>query len=572
MKLDWIGGYGKSASLPSLLTYFDRLPEEGAIPACFPSPFAAIPHPLAIRAAEIVRQDLQDASPNGHDFFQPGQGKMMGVLVVRDLAGEIGFLRSVSGMLGRCWQVPGFVPPLFDLQDRERFWPAGQVRLDVLGKKQAALQQGEIAEAKEALRELDLRHQDAALVLAQEHALRKAQRARDRLGCENTSESVALLRDLSGQSQADRKEGKRLRALHREQREKFVEVLQALEERRVAIKRERTAVSNGLLQQIQAGYRLVSAEGESRSLESFFAPEIPPGGSGDCAAPKLLGYANQKKLHPLALAEFWWGLSPSGSVRHHEYFYPPCRSRCQPILPFLLQGLAVEPAPVYGSEATDAQEPSVVYEDAFLVVVHKPSGLLSVPGASPLLQDCALSRMQARAPGEEERWPIHRLDLDTSGLLMLAKTLDVYKSMQRQFAEGKIEKEYLAWLEGTGLPESGEIDLPLRVDLLDRPRQIVDFEHGKSSETHFRVLERRNQATKVAFVPRTGRTHQLRVHASHSKGLGMPILGDRLYGRPGGRLRLHAHRLRFAHPVTKEGMDLQCVPPEDFDLPVDGEG
>lgn len=288
--------------------------------------------------------------------------------------------------------------------------------------------------------------------------------------------------------------------------------------------------SRELLHAIQATYRI--------PLRELFAGE-PAGGAGDCAAPKLLIWAQQLGLRPIALAEFWWG----PGERTHGDFYPACRGKCAPIMPWLLRELDAEPAPVFASTAIE--EPRVVFEDDWLVVIAKPVGLLSVPGRGDALRDSVAIRMRARWP---EAMVVHRLDLDTSGLMLVAKDADTYAKLQKAFALREIDKRYAAWLDGSPVEDHGTIELPLRVDVDDRPRQIVDAQHGKRAITEWRVIRRDGARTRVAFTPRTGRTHQLRVHAA--QGLGAPIRGDRLYGRADDRLYLHAEALAFAHPHT----------------------
>jgi tRNA pseudouridine32 synthase/23S rRNA pseudouridine746 synthase len=328
----------------------------------------------------------------------------------------------------------------------------------------------------------------------------------------------------------------------------------------------RSTRSRTLLRQIQESYHFQNARGEVRSLRTLFAPTEPPGGSGDCAAPKLLTHAYRLGLRPLALAEFWWGApSPTGD-RHPGVFYAACRGKCLPILTHMLDGLPVDPPPLFGSAAIDPSQPTVVYEDAQLLVVDKPSGLLTVPGRSALLQDSVVTRLRQRYPDAMGPLAVHRLDLDTSGLLLVAKDPVTASALQRLFSLRLIDKEYVAWLDGDVAADHGRITLPLRVDVDDRPRQIHDPVHGKSSDTEWSVTAREQGRSRVRFVPRTGRTHQLRVHAAHPEGLDAPIVGDRLYGRTtpldGERLQLHAERLAFVHPGT--GKPLLFVRPAPF--------
>jgi tRNA pseudouridine32 synthase/23S rRNA pseudouridine746 synthase len=326
----------------------------------------------------------------------------------------------------------------------------------------------------------------------------------------------------------------------------------------------RTALSRELLPAIQGTYAFANARGEVRALRELFAPAEPPAGAGDCAAPKLLADAYVKGLRPIALAEFWWGAPPRTGDRRSGSFYAACQGKCPPILAHMLGGLPADPPPQYGVAALAPHEPAVVYEDAHIVVVDKPSGMLSVPGLSQ--KDCVSNRLRARYPDATGQLVVHRLDLDTSGLLLAAKDPQTFSAMQRLFAQRAIAKRYVAWLDGVLPDDSGVVDFPMRMDVEDRPRQIHDPVHGKVAVTEWSVLERASGRTKVAFVPLTGRTHQLRVHASNPLGLDAPIVGDRLYGRVapeyGERLLLHAEWLSFVHPVT--GVALQLTRPAPF--------
>ena len=328
----------------------------------------------------------------------------------------------------------------------------------------------------------------------------------------------------------------------------------------------RAARSRELMPLIQATYRLCDATGAVRSLHEIFAPAKPPAGAGDCAAPKLLAAAYRHGLRPLALTEFWWGAPPRSGDRRAGSFYPACHGKCGPILAHMLRGLPADPPPLFGAARFPMTEPAVVFEDAQLVIVDKPSGMLSVPGRSGLLQDSVSTRLRARHPQATGQLVVHRLDLDTSGLLLAAKDPVTFSALQRLFSLREVEKRYVAWLDGDVAGDAGMIEIPLRTDIDDRPRQIYDAVHGKAAVTAWRVLDRRDGRTKVALHPQTGRTHQLRVHAAHPSGLNAPIVGDRLYGRAapraGERLMLHAELLSFEHPVT--GARLRVESPAPF--------
>ena len=335
-------------------------------------------------------------------------------------------------------------------------------------------------------------------------------------------------------------------------------------------------------------YQLLNARGETKDLvdiwqEYYSRPKLrqrfplPPGGTGDCCAPKLLQYAYQQGLKPVCMAEFWWGKSTKEELRQHLNFYPACRGKCKPILTWMLQGLDVDPDPeTLGFKHLELK---TVYEDNDIVVVDKPSGMLSTRGR--IEQYSVETVMQQRYPGA---FVAHRLDMGTSGLLIVAKTLDAYHDLQQQFIKHEVQKKYIAVLETPLTSKKGTISLPLRPDPMNRPRQIVDMEHGKRAVTEYELVEglfgetaqgkqseeaaqgKQSEETAlgravVALYPQTGRTHQLRIHCAHPDGLGCPIVGDELYGTKGERLMLHAAEIWFRHPITKEAMHLVSPPP-----------
>ena len=280
----------------------------------------------------------------------------------------------------------------------------------------------------------------------------------------------------------------------------------------------------------------------------------PPAAAGECAAPKLLQYAFENELKPLAMAEFWWGKTPKSAIRKHRQFYPACQGKCQPILGHMLIGMKVDENPLLNNPAK-GKKINIIYEDDELLVINKPTEFLSVPGKT--IQDSVYERMKIQFPKATGPLIVHRLDMSTSGLMLIAKTKDTHKNLQRQFIKRSVKKRYVALLDGLVNEDHGFIDLPLRLDIDDRPRQLVCYEHGKSAHTKWKVIERKNNQTKIHFYPITGRTHQLRVHSAHSKGLNMPIVGDDLYGKRSNRLHLHAESVEFEHPISKKLMNFQ---------------
>lgn len=316
-------------------------------------------------------------------------------------------------------------------------------------------------------------------------------------------------------------------------------------------------------------YRFLNARGETKDLVEVWqdyhrSPKIreryplPPGGTGDCCAPKLLQYAYQNGMKPICMAEFWWGESPKSEIRHHEQFYPACRGKCKPVLSWMLQGLDVDPDP--DEINTLHLTPEIIYEDEAMVVLNKPSGMLSVPGKT---EDYSV------ATWAQDRWPVtmivHRLDMGTSGLIVVAKTKASYLALQEQFVKRTVKKRYIAIVDGIVEKENGRIDLPLSFDPLNRPRQRVDYRKGKSAVTEYEVLASKDGHTLIALYPHTGRTHQLRMHCAHSDGLGCPIVGDELYGQKADRLYLHCDHLELIHPITEKEMIFNLEKPCEFE-------
>jgi len=322
-------------------------------------------------------------------------------------------------------------------------------------------------------------------------------------------------------------------------------------------------------------YQMMNGLGEVRDLVEIWqdyhsSPRLrskyplPPGGTGDCCAPKLLQYAFLHHLRPVCMAEFWWGDSPKGLIRHHDQFYPACRGKCKPVLTWMLQGLDVDPH--LDSEQMARQEPDIIYEDDTLAVLFKPDGMLSVPGKTDEIS--VASWAQAQWPGA---MLAHRLDMLTSGLVIVAKTMETYRQLQLQFADRTVKKKYLAIVMGSPAKEHGVIDLPLSSDPLNRPLQVVDYEHGKRAITEYRVLAGVTKEsacyTLLALWPHTGRTHQLRMHCAHADGLGCPIVGDELYGQKADRLYLQAEGITFVHPTTGKRMHFELPYPFEQMIP-----
>ncbi|MFH4665077.1 pseudouridine synthase [Vibrio cidicii] len=542
-----------------------------SLPERFTFPFYYTPHPLCVLAAEQLQHHLLTQQDWQHNFgLLNGQlnredesaiGKMFGVLLVQNPQGEIGFLSAFSGKVAEQNLLPGFVPPVFDMLTKESFFHREFAEItDINHQVKQLSQSSELMQLRQQI------EADRQAYQAQEKAQRqamiegRAKRKQQREQAEATLTGDALkavLDDLAKQSVAEKNVLKYLKLEWDEKLASEEARLQVLLTQLDTLKEQRKTLSNALQHKLFAQYRFLNVRGEQSDLNAIFAPTtspVPPAGSGECAAPKLLQYAFTHSLKPLAMAEFWWGVSPKSEVRQHKKFYPSCHSKCQPILGHMLQGLNMDPNPLEESWAED-KALEIVYQDEAMVVVNKPSGLLSVPGKT--ISDSAYTRLQALFPDVEGPFVIHRLDMATSGLLVFALTRRANKSLQKQFISRGVQKRYVAMLEGEVSQSQGEITLPMRGDPDDRPRQLVCFEHGKPAHTDWQLIETRDGRSKLYLYPRTGRTHQLRVHCAHHLGLNMPMVGDGLYGEKANRLHLHAESLELDHPYSKERMHFQ---------------
>lgn len=535
---------------------FPQPVDPATLPARFTCPFCYTPHPLCIAAASCVQEYLATCRAWSDEL---AAGKMFGVLVVRHPEGGVGFLAAFSGNLAGSNRHSYFVPPVYDMLRPGDFFRQEEAAISALNGRVARLERD--PQLCEACAELERLTRQAACALdeARTAALR-AKAERDRQRAERPDE--ALLAALVRQSQHEKAELRRLRQRWNERLAAARARVGALTEEVVRLKDERHRRSAELQHRLFARFRMLNARGEVRDLNELFADtpqRVPPAGAGECAAPKLLQYAYVSGLHPVAMAEFWWGASPRGEVRRHGCYYPACRGKCGPILRHMLQGLNVDPNPLERPAAA-CGEPRVLWEDASLAVVCKPAGMLSVPGLGG--GTSLLAWLRDRYPHATGPLLVHRLDMATSGLLLCAKTLDAYRRLQAQFCNRTVRKRYVALLDGAVAADEGVVELPMRADWEDRPRQRVCFEHGAPARTEYRVLSREGGVTRVALHPVTGRTHQLRVHASHPSGLDAPIVGDTLYGRGGNRLFLHAELLTFRHPFTGEELHFEF--PADF--------
>ncbi|MDX8388708.1 MAG: pseudouridine synthase [Ghiorsea sp.] len=547
------------------LTYFPSEPAANDTPNVMPSPFSDIPHPLAKQACELLQQRLTEHSfSNTYDFFTPDSGKMFGVLIVQDKQGKIGFLSAFSGMMRGEWLIEGFVAPAFDLAAQNIFLPEGKAELTKMSEQLNVLEGSkQRAELKNKLSIVQEQRTDALAKLRAIHKAAKADRKQQRIILQtltNPDEQHTQMRVLALASQHHKREAANVKQAWDDKIQVIQQPLDVIESQIEHIKISRANKSRGLHQQVFDGYKLQNFLGDQQTLTEFFPDATPPAGAGDCAGPKLIYHAQKYQLKPLVIAEFWWGSSPAAGVRHHKQFYPACRGKCRPILPFMLAGLDVEPEPYFGNNI-DESLPEVIYDDDALLVINKPAGLMSEPGKE--IKDSVFNRLLKRYPECPELRLVHRLDMSTSGLLLVAKNLKINKQLQKQFIQRTVEKRYEAVLSKV-LPTTqneGEVDLPLRVDFYDRPRQLACYEYGKPAKTYWKVLSRDKETTRVYFYPHTGRTHQLRVHASHRDGLNAAIVGDELYGLAGDRLLLHAQYLSFEHPISRKRLEFEIQAP-----------
>ena len=518
------------------------------------NPFHYTPHPLC----KLAAQELQDYLAKKIAWSDElSAGKMFGVLVVRDSTGTVGFLAAFSGNLAGSNRHEYFVPPVYDMLQPGDFFRTEEATISALNRQIETLETD--AHYRSCRQELSNFEAQAAQELsAAKNRMSTAKTIRETRRREHPNE--AILATLNRESQHDKAELRRLKQVWEKRIESQRNELTTFTERIETLRKERKARSAALQTKLFREFRLLNALGEVKNLVEIFAPtpqETPPAGAGECAAPKLLQYAFEHHLTPLSLAEFWWGTSPKGEVRRHGHYYPACRGKCSPILGHMLRGLNVEPEQ---ERADMSATPELLYEDSWLAAVFKPAGMLSVPGKSTA--PSVLGWARERYPEATGPIIVHRLDMDTSGVLLLAKTKEAHQNLQSQFKNRTVKKRYIALLEGRITPQKGCIELPLRPDSHDRPRQMVDPQHGKPAITEYEALESRNELTRIAFYPLTGRTHQLRVHAAHPSGLNAPIVGDRLYGTAARRLCLHAERIGFRHPAT--GDWLQIEKPADF--------
>lgn len=553
---------------------FDTRESSLPIPERFNDPFRYTPAPVTAEAAKTVLGYISVSEGLMQAF---SEGKMLGVLVIRDSAGGIGFLAGFSGLAGGRSMLPYFVPPVLDLTDPSGYFRQEEARINGIGT--SIKEAEENPEFRAAIRNAEAVKAGCEEKIRQwKERMAESKVRRDALRLSGADKTT--LASLIKESQFEKAQLKRISAECKAAMEDAASICRKFSDRIAALKRMRQEKSEELQEWISRNMVVENALGEKKSVWEIFSGEglVPPGGTGECAAPKLLHYAYTHRLEPVAMGEFWYGKSLGNEVRQHGRFYPSCKGKCGPLLGFMLQGLDVEteyPEPFSGTVNRSDAVPAIIYEDSDIIAVDKPSGMLSAPGKTG---EKSLPEILSEKLGIS-LFGVHRLDMDTSGVIVFAKNPGAQKNLQRQFEAGKVEKEYTALLDtaGNGTPDAavglsetwksaavgcGTISLPLAPDYHDRPRQKVDFKHGKKAVTEYNITGTGEGWAKVLFRPLTGRTHQLRVHAAHPLGLDSPIKGDRLYGSADSacRLCLHASRIKFRHPATGLPMELTSNP------------
>lgn len=551
----------------SRISYF---PEEAiseiALPERFTFPFYYEPHPLTQIAAAELQQYLETQTDLDHNFGLTTDkegaviGKMFGVLVVQDAGGKLGYLSAFSGKLAGSNDHPKFVPPVFDMLVENSFFLK---ELEVISSINAQVKEISSDENYQRLHldlgRLSAESQQEISAFKEQVKRNKDSRklVREQLRSTLSEQEYAIAdADLIKQSLHDKYQLKTLtnkwEDILNDIRGRVAQSESAIE----ALKNERKERSAALQQQLFDQYVFLNKDGKSKSLQEIFSLTPfgkPPSAAGECAMPKLLQFAFVNGYKPISMGEFWWGAAPKSEIRKHKHFYPACTGKCKPILAHMLEGMPVDENPLLRTPEEN-RKLEIIYEDDSFVVVNKPAGLRSVPGVN--VEDSVYTRLKHLLNGIEPLI-VHRLDMDTSGLLVVAKTPEAHKHIQRQFLQRTVSKRYAALLSKVIDQSEGEIDLPLAADLYNRPRQLVCFKTGKKSVTKWKVVGRYESMTHVDFWPLTGRTHQLRMHSAHELGLNAPIVGDDLYGTASERMYLHAAHLEFIHPKNREKISFE---------------
>ena len=525
------------------------------------------PHPLCIQAC----REVQEMPARRKDWQEEiARGKMFGVLIVENVKTDTdvpkwGYLAAYSGQIGGRSDWEDFVPAVFDYLQPDGYFKTHEAEISHINQSISHLEKDErMKEARTLIRQLQ--EERKLTIAAYQEKMKEAKAKRDsRREAGNLSEAEEA--EMIRESQFMKAELRRLKKSLSEKTALETE-FDDYQENILRLKQLRKQLSDALQQWLFSQFRMLNQEGESKDLLEIFRDEalkeypqaaiatsriaalkmVPPAGSGECCEPKLLQYAYQHGYKPLQMAMFWWGESPKEEIRHHLQFYPACNGKCKPILHWMLPASTFEPA---AANLSIYNKVETLYEDREIAVIHKPEGLLSVPGKDAA-QPSVYALMRRKYPEATGPLIVHRLDMATSGLMIIAKTEFAYHRLQKEFLNHRVQKKYIAIISEKDISEKGIISLPLLPDYLNRPRQIVNHEQGKEAITEYEILERIDGShLRIALYPKTGRTHQLRVHCAHQEGLNAPILGDPLYGNEkAARLHLHAEEITFEHPLT----------------------
>jgi len=541
------------------------------IPDKFTFPFYYEPNLLAKIAAKELQEYLEKQTEFKHEFgikdstAKNALGKMFGVLVVKNTDGDLGYLASFSGKLADESLPNKFVPPIFNMRTQGSFYEQGEKEIEKIGGKIQQLKKDKnyLLNKKLLKKHTEYVKKDLAIqrkkMRTSKH-LRKHQKKEARLRLDDKSFEV-FTKKLIQESFNDQFFYRELQEYYEDKIKKIKKSLLLFENTIEEHIRNRKKISKTIQNTLFEKYQFLNQQKEQKGLLDIFdnASARPPAGSGDCCAPKLLQYAFQHRLIPVVMAEFWWGISPNSAIRKHKNFYPSCQSRCKPILRHMLEGVQMDENLLL-KNLSESVALKIVFEDDDLIIVNKPPEFLSVPGKE--IKDSVYTRIKQKYPSVTGPIIVHRLDMSTSGILVLTKTKEANKILQQQFIKRTVKKKYVALLSGKVSEKKGTITLPLRLDLDDRPRQLVDFKNGKAAKTNWTIISENNTYTRIHFYPVTGRTHQLRVHAAHKDGLNLPIIGDDLYGTKQDRLYLHAEFIEFIHPTSKNKINFTV--PSDF--------
>ena len=574
-----------SSTIPYLCTMkFHPLVSEHSLPVRFNNPFDYEPDALCRAAVKQLQANLP---------ITPIEGKMYGVLIV-ERNGEIGYLQAYSGQIAD--EGEDFVPAVFDYLQSDGYFKIHEAEITQLNQQITQLKAS--TAYQQALNSLKMIQQKAEKDIEEARkVVQGAKFLRDKRRKEAFI-SEAERNEMTRQSQFLKAELQRKKKAYAEQITATQTIVNGYQKQITAWKRERKMKSDHLQRWLFSQFSLLNARREHKNLldifrdyylknspartkaahitsvntaerttkENLAASLLPPSGAGECCEPKLLQYAFLHGYKPISMGMFWWGPSPKTEIRQHGNYYPACNGKCKPILEWMLDGIDVDYKDCnrtdYETELALSERLKIRYEDDYLAVVVKPSGLLSVPGKG--CQPSVYSILKERWKGKSDVFMVHRLDMDTSGLLVVARNTEVYKALQAQFIGRSVKKKYVALLPLSvlekQLPAEGRIELPLSPDPDDRPRQRVDRTNGKPATTEYRFIGKTTygkealEAVKIELYPLTGRTHQLRIHCAHPDGLGSPIIGDNLYGQRAERLWLHAEHLEFTHPITQKRM------------------